>query len=32
MIVEMRVYTINRGQLQTFVKEWQEKIKPLREK
>ncbi len=30
MAVQIRIYTINRGELHSFVAEWQEKIKPLR--
>lgn len=29
---QIRIYTINKGGLQQFVAEWQEKIRPLREK
>lgn len=32
MPIQLRIYTINRGALQDFALEWQEKIKPLREK
>ena len=32
MPTQLRTYTINRGQLDTFAREWQEKIRPLREK
>ena len=31
MTTQIRLYTINRGQLQQFAKEWQENIRPLRE-
>jgi hypothetical protein len=31
MPTQIRIYTINRGQLQQFAKEWDEKIRPLRE-
>ena len=31
MPLQMRTYTINRGALQTFVLEWRQTIKPLRE-
>jgi hypothetical protein len=30
MLVQMRIYTINRGALDTFAREWREMIKPLR--
>lgn len=30
MTVQLRIYTINKGALQTFAREWEEKIKPLR--
>lgn len=30
MSVQLRIYTINRGSLPTWVNEWKEKIKPLR--
>jgi hypothetical protein len=30
MATQLRIYTINRGQLQQFAREWQEKILPLR--
>jgi hypothetical protein len=29
---QIRIYTINKGGLQQFVAEWNEKIRPLREK
>ena len=29
---QVRIYTINKGGLQQFVAEWNEKIRPLREK
>ena len=32
MATELRIYTINRGALDQWVKEWREMIKPLREK
>ena len=32
MPIQLRIYTINRGALQDFAMEWQEKIKPLRVK
>ena len=32
MPVQLRLYTINRGALDTFATEWQQTIKPLREK
>lgn len=32
MPIQLRTYTINRGQLETFAREWKEKIRPLREK
>jgi len=32
MTIQLRTYTINRGDLDTWVAEWQEKIKPLRVK
>ena len=31
-MTQLRTYTINRGALETFAKEWQVTIKPLREK
>ena len=31
MKTQLRIYTINRGQLHQFAKEWEEKIRPLRE-
>lgn len=31
MTMQLRLYTINQGQLQQFAKEWEEKIRPLRE-
>lgn len=30
MTVQLRIYTINRGALDAFASEWNEKIKPLR--
>ncbi len=30
MTAQLRIYTINRGQLQQFAKEWKEKVLPLR--
>lgn len=30
MTTQLRTYTINRGQLQQFAAEWQEKVVPLR--
>lgn len=30
MLVQLRIYTINRGALNEWVEEWQEQIKPLR--
>lgn len=30
MPVQLRIYTINRGALDLFAREWEEKIKPLR--
>ena len=30
MTTQLRIYTINRGQLQQFVEEWKEKVLPLR--
>ena len=30
MTSQLRIYTINRGQLQQFAKEWKEKVFPLR--
>lgn len=30
MTTQLRIYTINRGQLFQFAEEWQEKIRPLR--
>jgi hypothetical protein len=30
MTKQVRIYTINRGQLQAFAREWREKILPLR--
>jgi hypothetical protein len=32
MPVQLRVYTITPGNLQQFAQEWQEKIRPVREK
>ena len=32
MTAQLRLYTINRGDLQQFAKEWKEKIYPLRRK
>jgi len=32
MAIQIRIYTINKGGLQQFAKEWSEKIRPLREK
>ncbi|MBW2503039.1 MAG: NIPSNAP family protein [Deltaproteobacteria bacterium] len=32
MLLQIRIYTINRGALELFSQEWTEKIKPLREK
>jgi hypothetical protein len=29
---QIRIYTINKGELQQFVSEWNEKIRPLRER
>jgi hypothetical protein len=29
---QLRIYTINKGELQQFAAEWHEKIRPLREK
>lgn len=31
MTTQIRIYTINRGQLGQFVQEWEEKIRPLRQ-
>ena len=31
MLLQMRIYTINRGALETFAAEWRDKIRPLRE-
>lgn len=31
MTTQIRLYTINRGQLEQFTREWQEQIRPLRE-
>lgn len=30
MPTQLRIYTINRGELQAFAAEWKEKIRPLR--
>lgn len=30
MTTQLRIYTINRGQLQQFTQEWKEKVLPLR--
>jgi hypothetical protein len=30
MATQLRIYTINQGQLHQFAQEWQEKIRPLR--
>jgi hypothetical protein len=32
MATQLRIYTINRGQLRQFAREWGEKIRPLRER
>jgi hypothetical protein len=32
MKIQMRLYTVNRGMLDQFISEWQEKIYPLRQK
>jgi hypothetical protein len=32
MLQQIRIYTINKGELPRFVAEWHEKIRPLREK
>ena len=32
MITQLRIYTINRGALHQFAQEWNEHIRPLREK
>ena len=32
MATQIRIYTINKGGLRQFATEWNEKIKPLREK
>lgn len=32
MKTQLRIYTINKGQLQQFAQEWKEQLKPLREK
>jgi hypothetical protein len=32
VLAQIRIYTINKGELARFVAEWQEKIRPLREK
>ena len=32
MAIQIRIYTINKGELQQFEEEWNAKIKPLREK
>ena len=29
-LAQLRIYTINRGELQAFAAEWRDKIKPLR--
>jgi hypothetical protein len=31
MATQIRIYTINRGQLRQFAREWREKVQPLRE-
>jgi len=31
-MIQLRIYTINRGALQQFAKEWNDLIRPLREK
>jgi hypothetical protein len=31
MTTQLRIYTINQGQLRQFAREWREKIQPLRE-
>jgi len=30
MVIQLRIYTINRGSLKEWVSEWNKKIKPLR--
>ena len=32
MLLQIRIYTINRGALQTFAEEWRKMLKPLRER
>jgi hypothetical protein len=32
MPIQLRIYTINRGALQTFAQEWKTNIQPLRAK
>ena len=32
MKIQLRIYTINKGQLLQFAQEWKEQLKPLREK
>lgn len=32
MKTQLRIYTINKGQLEQFASEWAQKLKPLREK
>lgn len=32
MKTQLRIYTINKGQLEQFALEWSQKLKPLREK
>jgi hypothetical protein len=32
MAIQIRIYTINKGALKLFANEWDEKIRPLREK
>ena len=31
MTTQLRIYTINRGELEQFAREWREKVAPLRE-
>ncbi len=32
MTLQLRIYTINKGEMEQFIREWDEKIRPLREK
>ncbi len=32
MTLQLRIYTINKGEMDQFVREWEQKLRPLREK